>query len=127
MSTKKEIQIDEPRLAVYEKLIATNPEIERKGDTIPYTSLNGHMFSLLAKDGSLGLRLSKEERDKFLKKYPSSLLVQYGVVMKEYVKIPGELLSKPNELKKYFDLSYEYVRSLKPKPTAKAKTAKKKK
>jgi hypothetical protein len=35
-----------------EKLIATNPNVERKGATVPYTSLNGHMFSYLSKEGN---------------------------------------------------------------------------
>ncbi len=126
MATKKEMEIDGGKLAVYEKLIASNPVIERKGDTIPYTSLNGHMFSLLCKDGSLGFRLSKEDRDEFLSKYPSAILIQYGVVMNEYVKIPEQLLDNFKDVKKYFDLSYAYVKSLKPKPTKKSKTGKKK-
>jgi hypothetical protein len=33
---------------LYDKLIATNPKIERKGAANPYTSLNGNMFTLLA-------------------------------------------------------------------------------
>ena len=115
------------KLTLYEKLVATNPAVERKGDTMPYTSLNGHMFYLLAKDGSLGLRLSKEDRDKFIGKYDSELMKQYGIVMKEYVIVPDKLLANTKELEKYFDLSYEYVKSLKPKPTTKTKTAKKKK
>ena len=41
--------------------------------------------------------------------------------MKEYVAVPDELLKKPAELKKYFDLSYEYAKTLKPKPTTKKK------
>ena len=127
MATKKETQMYAAKLALYEKLIATNPAIERKGDTMPYTSLNGHMFSVLAKDGSLGLRLSKEDREEFIKKHNSELMKQYGVVMKEYVIVPDKLLANTKELEKYFDLSYEYVKSLKPKPTTKAKTAKKKK
>lgn len=127
MATKKESKVYSNKLAMYEKIIAGNPEVERKGDTIPYTSLHGNMFSLLGKDGSLGFRLSKEDRENFLKKYPSAILVQYGAVMKEYVKIPDVLLTNTKELKKYFDLSYEYVKSLKPKPTTKTKTAKKKK
>ena len=127
MATKKENNIDASKLAVHEKLIASYPAIERKGDTIPYTSHNGHMFSLLSKDGSLGFRLSKEDRDEFLKKYPSALLIQYGIVMKEYVSIPDSLLTKSKELKKYFDQSWEYARSLKPKPTTKKKAAKRKK
>ena len=52
MAAKKETQMYAAKLVLYEKLIATNPAVERKGDTMPYTSLNGHMFSLLAKDGS---------------------------------------------------------------------------
>ena len=38
-------------LELYEKLVATNPRVELKGDTMPYTSLNGHMFSVLTKGG----------------------------------------------------------------------------
>ena len=127
MATKKEAQMYAAKLSLYEKLIATNPAIERKGDTMPYTSLNGHMFSVLAKDGSLGLRLSKEDREEFIKKYHSELMKQYGIVMKEYVIVPGKLLADTKELEKYFDRSYEYVKSLRPKPTTKTKTAKKKK
>ena len=32
------------KLALYEKLVATNPSVERKGAAVPYTSWNGHMF-----------------------------------------------------------------------------------
>jgi hypothetical protein len=31
------------KLQLYEKLMATNPSVKRKGATVPYTSLNGHM------------------------------------------------------------------------------------
>lgn len=47
--------------------------------------------------------------------------------MQEYVEVPNSLLKRTRELKKYFDVSFAYVGSLKPKPTkrAKKKTAKK--
>jgi hypothetical protein len=106
-------------LNLYEKLVATNPKVERKGDTMPYTSLNGHMFSLLTKEGWLALRLPSDARETFLKKYKTRLCEQYGVVMKEYVQVPDALLKKTRELGKFFDLSYSYVSSLKPKPTKK--------
>jgi TfoX/Sxy family transcriptional regulator of competence genes len=112
-------------LVLYEKLVATNPKVERKGATMPYTSLNGHMFSLLTKEGWLALRLPSEEREAFLKKYKTKLCVQYGAVMKEYVEVPGALLKKTQELRKYFDLSYNYVGSLKPKATTRKTAAKK--
>ena len=44
---KKSSSIPPAQLALYEKLIATMPEIVRKGAVHPYTSLNGHMFSYL--------------------------------------------------------------------------------
>ena len=62
-------------LEFYEKLVATNPKVERKGATVPYTSLNGHMFSYLSKEGKLALRLPPPEREEFLKKYPNDPLV----------------------------------------------------
>lgn len=43
----------EENLALYERLVATNPDIEREGATMPCTSANGHMFSLLSKEGGI--------------------------------------------------------------------------
>jgi len=107
------------KLAFYEKLVATNPKVERKGATVPYTSLNGHMFSYLSKDGKLALRLPAGEREAFLKKYKTKLCDAYGVVQPEYVEVPDALLASTRELKKFFDHSYAYVGSLKPKSTTK--------
>jgi hypothetical protein len=109
------------KLELYEKLVATNPNVERKGATVPYTSLNGHMFSYLSKEGKLMLRLPAEERDAFLKKYKTKLCEAYGVLQVEYVEVPASLLSSTKELKKFFDCSYNYVSALKPKPTTKKK------
>jgi TfoX/Sxy family transcriptional regulator of competence genes len=112
------------KLDWYEKLVATNPSVERKGVTMPYTSLNGHMFSFLTKEGRLALRLPAQERDSFLEKYETTLCEQHGRVMKEYVEVPDALLEKTQELKQYLDLSYAYVAALKPKPTKRKKTSK---
>ncbi|HET6992098.1 MAG TPA: class I SAM-dependent methyltransferase [Bacteroidia bacterium] len=106
---------------LYNKLIASNPEIECKGATMPYTSLNGNMFSILNKDGTMGLRLPEREREKFIKKYKTKLQEQYGIVQKEYVVVPDDLLKNTKELKKYLDLSFEYAKTLKAKPTTKKK------
>jgi len=115
--------IPSDKLALYEKLVATNPKVERKGATVPYTSLNGHMFSYLSKQGKLALRLPAAEREAFLKKYKAKLCDASGVVQPEYVEVPDSLLSSTHDLKKFFDASYAYVASLKPKPTAKKKKA----
>ena len=105
------------KLALYERLVATIPDVPRKGATVPYTSVNGNMFSYLSKTGKLELRLPTEARELFMKKYKASLCEQYGVVQKEYVEVPDALLQKTAELKKYFAVSYDYANSLKPKPT----------
>jgi len=110
MSVQKKGIVPANKLVLYEKLVATNPNIERKGATNPYTSLNGHMFSYLHPSGSLALRLPKDEREKFLKKYETTLFEAYGVVQKEYVTVPDALLKSTKELQKYFELSCQYVR-----------------
>ena len=107
------------RVELYDQLIAAHPDIERKGKTMPYTSLNGHMFSFLSKDAHMGLRLPADEREKFLRDYDTELMEQYGSIMKEYVKVPDELLSDTDKLSEYLQISFEYVSTLKPKPTKK--------
>ena len=121
MPKQKQAAAPADKLALYEKLVATNPKVERKGATVPYTSLNGHMFSYLSKEGRLALRLPAPEREAFLRKYNATLCSSYGVVQPEYVEVPDALLVKTRELKPFFDAGYTYVSSLKPKPTTRKK------
>ena len=107
------------KLELYDTLVATNRNVQRKGATVPYTSVNGNMFSYLHSSGALALRLPKGEREKFLERYETKLFEAYGVVQKEYVTVPGSLLVNTDELKPYFEMSYEYAKSLKPKATKK--------
>ena len=109
------------KVSLYDKLIATRPEIERKGDANPYTAVNGNMFTILLGSERLGIRLPEEERAKFLKKYETTLLEAYGAVMKEYVAVPDGLLGKTKELARYLDLSFAYAGTLKAKATTKKK------
>ena len=88
---------------------------------MPYTSLNGNMFSYLGKTGTLSLRLPAEAREQFIKKYKTKLTEQYGIVQKEYVDVPDALLKKTAELEPYFAVSHEYVSGLKAKPTTRKK------
>jgi hypothetical protein len=108
-------------LQLYDKLIATIPSLERKGASVPYTSHNGHMCSYLSKSGVMALRLPEDARIAFLRKYKTTLCKQYGVVQKEYVEVPPTLLRKTGELAKYLALSFDYVRRLRPKSTARKK------
>jgi len=104
---------------LYNKLIETNPKIERKGKSMPYTSLNGHMFTFLSKDGVMGLRLSEKDRTSFIDKFDSQLVEQHGRIMKEYVSVPNTLLKDTNKLSKYLQKSLNYISELKPKPKKK--------
>jgi len=104
-------------IPAYDRVIARQPEVERKGAKIPYTSLNGNMSSYLAEDGTLVLRLAAADREAFLARYGSRLHEAYGVVQKEYVDVPADLLQATDDLVPWFAASVEYVAGLRPKPT----------
>jgi TfoX/Sxy family transcriptional regulator of competence genes len=79
------------------------------------------MYSCLNKKGEVGLRLSKEDREAFLEEHNAELFVSYNTVMKEYVSVPEWMLRDTEVFQKYLNMSYDYVSSLKPKPTTKKK------
>lgn len=120
MGANKNMQSPET-IALYDKLIATHPEIERKGAANPYTSLNGNMFTMLSPSGVMALRLPEDKREKFLEKHKATLFEAYGAVMKEYVAVPAPLLRNTKEMKKYLSMSYDYAKTLKPKATTKTR------
>jgi hypothetical protein len=117
MAKQKSVNVPQDKLALYEKLLQTIPAIERKGDKVPYTSLNGNMFSYLNNEGAMALRLDEESREAFLTKYNAGLMKAYGIVQKEYVEVPESLLKKTSDMKPWLAKSYAYVKSLKAKPT----------
>ena len=119
MSKTPKTDVPPEKLALYEKLVATIPEVQRKGASVPYTSHNGHMFSYLTSSGVLALKLPAGEREAFLEKYQTKLVEAYGIVQKEFVTVPDALLTNTEELQPFFEKSYLYVQSLKPKPTKK--------
>ena len=105
----------EEKLKIYDELVAKCPRFERKGKTVPYTSANGHMFSLLNKDGELGFRFSKEVQEKYIEEWNTTILKSYNAIMRGYVLIPENMLEDLDNVAKYLDESYDYVMSLDPK------------
>ena len=105
----------EERLKIYDELVAKCPGFERKGKTMPYTSANGHMFSLLNKAGALGLRFSQETQKKYLEEFDTTLFKSYNSIMHGYVLIPDHMLEDLDKLAEYLNESYAYVMSLEPK------------
>ena len=100
------------KLKIYDELVDKCPRFERKGKTMPYTSANGHMFSLLNKDGELGFRFSKEVQEQYIVKWNSTIFKSYGAVMRGYVLVPDTMLEDLDALAKILDESYDYVMSL---------------
>jgi len=119
-------EIPAEKLELYDKLIRERPHIKRKGVGLPYTSVNGHMFSFLSAAGSLALRLPADTRQEFLSKYKTNLFLAHGTVLKEYVEVPEKLFRNTGELLPYVDQSYEYAQGLKPKPPRKTARGRKK-
>ena len=117
MPAKPAASVDPERLAAYERLVATQPGLERKGAAIPYTSFNGNMSSYLDAVDGLALRLAADDRARFLAEHDAQLQVAHGVVQKEYVHVPETLLYDTAALEPWFAASCAYVRGLKPKPT----------
>lgn len=105
----------EEKLRIYDELVAKCPRFERKGKTVPYTSANGHMFSLLNKAGEFGIRFSKKVQDNYIKEFDSTIFKSHNAIMRGYVLIPEKMLEDLDNVAKYLDESYDYVMSLEPK------------
>jgi hypothetical protein len=108
-------EIPAEKLELYDKLIHERPHMERKGVGLPYTSVNGHMFTFLSAAGTLALRLPEGRREEFLREYKTSLFLAHGAVLKEYVEVPEVLFKNTAGLLRDLDVSYAYVLGLKPK------------
>ena len=102
----------EEKLKVYDELISKCPRFKRKGKTMPYTSANGHMFSLLNKAGEIGIRFSKEVQKKYIEEWGTTIFKSYNSVMHGYVLIPDNMLEDLDNVAKYLNESYDYVMSL---------------
>lgn len=103
------------KLKVYDELVAKCDRFERKGKTMPYTSANGHMFSLFNKAGEIGIRFSKTVQKKYMEELNTTLFRSYNSVMQGYILIPDEMLEDLDNVAKYLNESYDYVMSLDPK------------
>ncbi len=105
----------EEKLKVYDELVAKCDRFERKGKTVPYTSANGHMFSLFNKAGEIGIRFSKDVQKKYMEEYNTTLFKSYNSIMHGYILITEDMLKDLDHMAKLLDESYDYVMSLEPK------------
>ncbi|MBR9920993.1 MAG: TfoX/Sxy family protein [Bacteroidetes bacterium] len=106
----------ENNLKAYDAIVEGISDFERKGKSMPYTSSNGYMFSLLNKAGELGIRLPKEDQKKFIEQYPDSgPLKSHGATMRDYVLVPEALLKEPDVVAEWLKKGFAYVNTLPPK------------
>lgn len=105
----------EKKLKRYDELISKCPNIERKGKTVPYTSANGYMFSILNKNGELGIRFSKEIQKQYMEKWNTTFFKSHGAIMHGYLLIPDAMQQDLDNLSKFLIESYNYVMGLEPK------------
>lgn len=111
------------KVRLYEALIATLPGVERKGAMFPYTAINGNMFTIISKTGTMGLRLPKADREAFLHDHHARLYTSHGATMPEYVAVPDHLLADTARMRPYLAASLAYAQTLRPKPTISKKLA----
>ena len=74
------------QLKIYDELVARCTRFERKGKTMPYTSANGHMFSLFNKAGEIGIRFPKEVQKKYMEEYNTTILFSSFLFSKECLR-----------------------------------------
>jgi hypothetical protein len=117
MAKTKPSTVPADRIEQYDRLIATIPGLERKGASIPYTSVNGHMSSYLTDTGSLVLRLAPADRERFLAEFSASLHEAYGIVQKEFVDVPDDLFGALDRIASWFAAGHAWVAGQKPKAT----------
>ncbi|MCH9659800.1 MAG: hypothetical protein K0U54_02695 [Bacteroidetes bacterium] len=105
----------EEALKIYDEIIATIPEIDRLGKSMPYTGTNTYMYSLVNKSGEVGVRLSKEDQASFTQRFPDhGVYKSHGAVMKDYVHLPEKLLSQHEEIADYLRKGLAHANSLPP-------------
>lgn len=98
----------------YEAAVARLADVDRKGAANPYTSLNGHMFSFLDKDGVVSIRLSDDDTEAFRSSHESGDSLQYGRTMRGYSTVPDGLLARADELAGWLERSRTHVAGLEP-------------
>ena len=80
-----------------------------------YTSANGYMFSIINKEGQIGIRFSKEVQEKYIEQFRSDYIKSYGATMRGYILITDKMLLDFDLLVNLMNESYNFVMSLDPK------------
>ncbi|MEM6696235.1 MAG: hypothetical protein AAF626_16375 [Pseudomonadota bacterium] len=102
-------------LSVYKGLIEKYFADDVKGKKLPYTAMNGNMYSFVDAEGHICLRMAEPERARFSRLFGTDSVKQYGAVIKGYVAIPNAFLEAPDHVEAAFAASLAHARTLKAK------------
>jgi hypothetical protein len=82
------------------------------------------MFSMISKYGVVGIRLPRDEREAFIDKYDTEMFRADPAwpPSKNMVAVPDTLLGDTKKLAPLLERSFDYTKTLKPKPTKKKKS-----
>lgn len=105
----------EQQLKLYDALVEKCPRFPRKGKTMPYTSSNGYMFSLLNKSAEIGIRFSEKRKNELIEAHNTSIYKSHGATMRGYILVSTEMLNNTDLVVTLLNESYDYVMSLDPK------------
>jgi hypothetical protein len=121
MSARKAVPaMPEALLRQYEAAVFGAKGAELKGASMPYTSVNGNMYSFLDKQGVMAIRLGKPEYDAFIAEFRARPYVhETGTVLTEYVAAPAALLADTSRASAWLARGLAHAKTLKPKPSRK--------
>ncbi|WP_297104703.1 TfoX/Sxy family protein [uncultured Devosia sp.] len=108
---------------LYRAAVAATEGCELKGATMPYTSINGNMYSFLDKKGVVAVRLGEVERAELEQIGGEPYVHESGAAMKEYVSLPMGILSDEKRAAEWLCRSLAFAGTLKPKATARSTKA----
>jgi hypothetical protein len=118
MSSKPASAAPARETELYTAAVAATRGAELRGAAMPYTSVNGNMYSFLDRNGVMAIRLDSQDYDAFRAAFAAVPHVhETGSVLKQYVAAPAALLADTGGAAVWISRSLECARTLKPKPT----------
>ena len=103
------------RLIFLQNAIRNIDDLELKGKTNPYCSVNGYMIVHLSVEGTLGIRLGESDRQNLIETHNTKLYEQHGRVMKAFVQVPDTIQSDAEQLKELINIAKDFAMTLKKK------------
>lgn len=100
---------------LYDSLLAQLPEMQRKGKSVPYKSINGHMFTLVNKDGELGTRIGEKRVKEMQASGEAEQFRSHNANMRGYIKLSDTMLKDTKRCLAFFEEAQAHVLTLKAK------------